>query len=220
MANPIDPELIRGPSQDGMNPIEPMIAPADSNKPPGAGFKDVFRPPAKAGVAMGAKIGGPSPMDLAASRNIVAPQHATQQSVTAAMQTTQTNLVNVQNKLANAGPNLSTGNQLLVRQKLTNALGNIRQVATKVGVDPTKYPIKNMGGPFGKLLGMLTQGQRLLRSAREQVPNLYDKAGNVNPGAFLALQMKLSVAQLDIEFSSQALGKTSDALNKLMNINI
>jgi len=176
---------------------------------------------------------GISPMDLAGqNKGIQVPQHADATTVKQSLAQTQQQAQEVQQKLTNnqktltpqrqqeLKKQLSPNQQLQLRQKLTAANQNIQSVAQKMGVDPKEFQAKpTTGGPFGKLFDMLTSGQRMLTSAKNQMPSLV-KGQGLDPGNFLALQFKLSVAQLNLDFSSQVLGKTADALTKLMNINI
>jgi len=220
MVDPVNPDAIPGTSSS-LAKINELVGNADNKNQPGTSFQQVmnrkaFAPPSKA-VQTGAGI---TPAQLASSgKAIMAPNQVNQKTVMTALGTTNQMAKQVQTKLMQNGSQLSNAQQLQIKQKLTNAVNNIKQATSKAGVDPNQFQAQNLGGPFGKLMGMLTQGQQMLNSARNQVPQLA-KDGQLNPGAFLALQLKLSVAQLDLEFSSQALGKTSDALNKLMNINI
>ena len=176
---------------------------------------------------------GISPMDLAKrNQGVVVPTQANATTVKQTLAQTAQKNQEVQQKLTNNQTNLSQSRQqqlkeqltpqqqMQLKQKIQNAHQNIAQVSDKLGIDPNQFKSKKASmGPFGKLFDMLSQGQKMLNSAKDQLPNLI--SGNqVKPGDFLALQFKLSVASLDLDFSSQVIGKGVDALTKLMNINI
>lgn len=219
MVDPLDPDAISSPTK-GLNKIDATVGNTDPKKAPGADFKQVLNKTGYTPQAATTRAQGPTPASLAGSgRNVMAPGQANATTVANAMTQANNTSKQVQAKLQQNGSQLTNAQQLQLKQKLTNATNNIQQAAAKVGVNPDQFQAKNPGGPFGSLLGMLSEGQQMLRSAKEQVP-IMSKTGHLNPGDFFAMQLKLSVAQLDLEFSSQMLGKSSDALNKLMNINI
>jgi hypothetical protein len=220
MVDAVNPNPISDPSSD-LSKIDPLSSNADNKKAPGTNFQQFMNRPSFASQTSASFApNGPTPAELANSgRNVMAPGVANEQTVTTVLNQTNQTAKQVQAKLMQNSSQLTNAQQLQLKQKLTNAVNNIKQAATKAGIDPDQFQAKPMGGPFGKLMSMLSQGQQMLNSARNQVPQLA-KAGQLNPGDFFAMQLKLSVAQIDLEFSSQLLGKSSDALNKLMNINI
>ena len=176
---------------------------------------------------------GVSPMDLVAqNKGTVVPQNVDANTVMQSLGQAQQKTQEVQGKLTANQPTLTEqrqqdlktqllpNQQLQFKQKMQGANQNITDVSNSLGMDPSKFQPKTASlGPFGKFFDMLSSGQKMLTSAREQMPSLI-QGGNVNPGDFLALQYKLSLATVNLEFASQILGKGQDALSKLMNINI
>jgi hypothetical protein len=183
----------------------------------------------------GANVAGAgiNPMDLAKrNQGVVMPSNPDANSVKRILAQTSQKAQEVQQKLTSNQTSLTQerqqqlkaqltpNQQMQLKQRIKNAHQNISQVAQKLGIDPNQFKTtKASMGPFGKLFDMLSQGQKLLNSTKDQLPSLI-KGNKVNPGDFLALQFKLSVASLDLDFSSQVLGKGVDAFTRLMNINI
>jgi len=221
-----------GPDPAGIPKIDSATAhpltsgPAKPGTTPTTSFEQIIQRAGPEGAEMGGTppSGAVSPESLAGlGRPVgVSAHEATGSTVFEALENATSQNQGLQTRLQQTNVNdLSRSQQFMLNQKLSSANDHIQSAANRAGVDTSKFgqPTAVPGGPIGKFLNMLSEGQQMLTSARNQIPLMAD-AGTIKPGDFLAIQMKMSVAQIDLDFASQILGKTSDALSKLMNINI
>jgi len=219
--DPINPQRNKGPS----NPL-PRIEQAPE-KNPAADTDGAFN------RAMTQKTGriapssapnqtqGASPLDLAKAGRGQAPTKADANTVTQSFKQAQGLASQVQDRVKTAQPsNLSHAEQNLLSKKLAAANSDLQNASSKLGVNTDNLPTPKTGqGPVAKWLSLLSNGQQMMREAQSKLPGMI-KSGHMDPGAYLAIQMKMSSAMVNLDFASQILGKGGDALNKLMNVNI
>lgn len=223
MTSPINPEAPKDPS-DAIPGIQPT-APHEAKGSDNSAFAQMLNAPK--GVQTGSSQGaattsGTSPMQLPGMGRAAMPTKANEQSVLGAMENTSGMAKEVQSRLNKTQTaDLDRSKQYLLNEKLEAANQHIEAVAKQAGIDPTQFPMANTKGkgPLAGFLSLLDHGQKLLQSAQDRVPQLA-KDGKLNTADFLSMQMKLSVAMVELDFSSQLLGKTGDAISKLMNVNI
>lgn len=223
MPSPISPEAPKDPSEDipGIQPTAPHEAKGSSN----SAFSQMLNAPKSVDAGSGEKTAATSetsPMQLPGMGRRAVPTKANESTVLGAMDGTSTLNTEVQERLQNTkASDLDRSKQFLLNEKLNQANQHIEATAKQAGVDPSKFPLPSTEGkgPIAKFLALLQHGQNLLHSASTTLPKLA-KEGNLKPGDFLAMQMKLSVAMVELDFSSQLLGKSGDAISKLMNVNI
>lgn len=222
MTSPINPEAPKDPSQD-IPGIQPT-APHEAKGPDDSTFSQMLSAPkgVQTGAAGVGKAGGTSPMELPGMGRASMPTKADEQSVVGAMENASGIAKEVQSRLAKTQTaDLDRSKQYLLDEKLQSANQHIEAIAKQAGIDPKQFPLANTKGkgPLAGFLSLLDHGQKLLQSAQDRVPQLA-KDGKLNTADFLSMQMKLSVAMVELDFSSQLLGKTGDAISKLMNVNI
>lgn len=158
-----------------------------------------------------------SPMDLATKAGI---------STTPSFQSLLSQASNAQDTLGEIHKNLNTQNLKfkksqsdLLKTKLTNANDHLSAANQKMGAAvPEETKISPNADPVTRFLGLVTDGQNKLAEAHEQLQNL--KAGNqpLSAGDMLLIQIKLSQAQQEIEYSSVLLSKVVDSLKQIINI--
>ncbi len=164
---------------------------------------------------------GTSPLDLAKAGRGQAPIKADAHTVTNSLQQATSLANHVQEQVKTAKPStLNHAQQNLLSQKLAAANTDLKGASTKLGLNTENLPAPTTGkGPVAKWLSLLSNGQQMMREAQQKLPSMI-KSGHMDPGTYLALQMKMSSAMVNLDFASQILGKGGDALNKLMNVNI
>lgn len=219
--NPINPEGSKDPSEPlgrieqtpGKNPAadtDGAFNRAMANKKPGA----------SEAVSGANQTNGTSPIDLSKT-NAQAPTKANAKTLNASFDkaNTLTQQLEAQVKASKPGA-LKSDQQNLVSKKLSAANENLKKVSTKLGFNANSLPPITQGkGPISQWLSLLSNGQRMMQESKMRLPNMV-KDGQVNPAAFLSMQMQMSSAMVSLDFASQILGKGGDALNKLMNVNI
>lgn len=116
---------------------------------------------------------------------------------------------------------LKPSERYVLRNKLSDANSNIRAAHAKLGVDtPPPPPSSNSGGVIGKFLDFVSEGQANLQSAQTQLQRIQKNGDSMKPADFLAIQIKVSAAQQQIEFCSIMLAKSVEDLKSLMNIQL
>lgn len=158
-----------------------------------------------------------SPMDLAARAGI---------STTPTFQTLLAQTANTQDTLGDVVKNLKTPNLKLkksqadlLQSKLTNANDHLAGANQKMGANmPEETQIPPNADPLTRFIGMVTDGQNKLYQAHNQLQNLKTGDRALSAADMLLIQIKLSQAQQEIEYSSVLLSKVVDALKQIINI--
>jgi hypothetical protein len=103
---------------------------------------------------------------------------------------------------------------------LSKANSQLRTANEKLGIE-TKAPSNSAtGGILGKFLDMIQDGQSNLKSAQSQLQDIQKTGDQMRPTDFLAIQIKVSHAQQQIEFCSMMLAKSVENIKTIMNIQI
>lgn len=158
-----------------------------------------------------------SPMDLASKAGI---------STTPTFQTLLSQTTNARDTLGEIEKNLNTSNLKfkksqsdLLQTKLNNANDHLSSANQKMGAKvPENTEIAANADPITRFLGLVTDGQNKLFEAHDQLQNLKTKGEALAPGDMLLIQIKLSQAQQEIEYSSVLLSKVVDSLKQIINI--
>ncbi len=83
--------------------------------------------------------------------------------------------------------------------------------------DPTKVP--DTANPVERFLGYVSDGQNQLLAAKAQLQEL-GQTGTANPADLMLVQIKLSQAQQELEYSSILLSKVVDIFKQMLNIQL
>ena len=193
--------------------ISPSKSPEQIGKPisPGGapeGFESLMQ-----GTKGQANVQGPSPMQMAASPN--APP--TLDSLNAQAKNAKDSLGTIEKQLKDKNLNLKRSQNHLVRQKLTDANSYIRSAGAKMGAnlpDEQNYA-KFQGG--NRFIAMVNDGQNQLFQVQEQLKEMGKKGASVSPADMMAIQVKMGLAQQEIEYTSTLLGKVIQSTTQIMN---
>ena len=160
-----------------------------------------------------------SPFDLAQGRvpaagpNFVTIQHQAKAA--------QSLFGDISNQLNTPNLKLKQSTKYLLRNKLTSAKGHILSANNKLGAPKIEEEELPPGSnPLQKFLSLVTNGQRQLEQTQQQVAALAAKGTDMKPVDFLLVQIKLSKAQQELEYSSLLLGKATDDFKMMMNIQL
>lgn len=161
-----------------------------------------------------------SPFELAQGQTPLA-QAPTIDSLLAQVNSAQGTVNDMQNNLNYPNLKLKSSNKYLLKNKLTDANASLLSANTKLGAelpaqtDPTKF-----SGPLGKFLALLGDGQNQLASAQKQLQSLKDKGTSITPGDFLLVQVKISKATQELEYSSVLLSNAVQDFKTLMQVQL
>jgi len=160
-----------------------------------------------------------SPFDLAHGR--VAAPGPTFSTIQEQAKTAQSILGDVTNQLQTPKLKLKQSSKYLLKNKLSSAKEHIRSASNKLGAKQTEdTEVPGGAGPIQKYLGLVTDGQKQLQEVQTHLAAIAEKGQDMRPADMLLVQVKLSKAQQEIEYSSLLLSKAVDDLKLMMNIQL
>lgn len=160
-----------------------------------------------------------SPFDLA--KGNVPPPGPTLQSVQDQTKQATQALGDLNNQLNTPNLKLRQSTKYLLNNKLSSAYGHILSASNKMGApDTSGQTPQTRTGPFQKFVNLLTAGQMQLQSAQDYLSNMASDGKSIQPADLLMVQVRLSKAQQELEYSSLLLGKAVDSVKQMMNIQL
>lgn len=144
----------------------------------------------------------------------------------AQMQLAQNTMSTLQSQLSTPNLQLTNTQQLDIRNKLSSAGDYLQSAYGKIGSNIDQETQQDAGGapskgkgPIAQFLGLLTDGIQQLESSKSHVQNI-GKEGMLSPGDFLLIQLKLAKAQQELEFTGVLLSKTIDGFKQIMGVQL
>lgn len=133
----------------------------------------------------------------------------------------QATLGDINNQLNTPKLKLKQSTKYLLKNKLTSAKGHIKTAGQKAGApEVEEEEVPKGAGPLQRYLALVTDGQNQLEATKQHLAALSAKGEEMKPGDLLLIQIKLSKAQQELEYSSLLLGKAVDDLKMMMNIQL
>ncbi|OGN65829.1 MAG: hypothetical protein A2888_01445 [Chlamydiae bacterium RIFCSPLOWO2_01_FULL_28_7] len=214
-----------------MAKITEPIEPNDSNElraskisekgfanPPDKSTFETFKEQAPSAVTQ-STASGISPMELAQKSAIS--QAPTYQTILAQTQNTRDTLGEIEKQLKTPDLKLKKSHQELLNTKLTNANEHLDDANNILNAKETKpSQIPGNANPAVKFLGYITDGQNKLVEAQNQLSAISNSNKEMRPADMLLIQVKLSQAQQEIEYSTVLLSKVIDSLKQILNIQL
>lgn len=137
------------------------------------------------------------------------------------VQTTQESLTDIQKKLKTPSMKFKRQHQYLIKNKLTDANGHLRSAQQKLGIESAAGKKAPPGsGPLERFINLVSDGQNRLEQVKHGLQGLGKGGKQINPRDYLLIQIKLSAAQQELEYTSTLLGKMVDAVKTTLNIQI
>ncbi len=144
-------------------------------------------------------------------------------TILAQIQMVQNSMLNVKGQVSSPNLKLNTSQRSVIKNKLVSANSNLEAAHLKMGGTLEKQnenaedaPSK---GPIAQFLGMLSNGIDQLESSKQHVKTV-SKNGQLSPGDFLMIQIKLAQAEQEIAFTGVLLSKTLDGFKQLMSVQL
>jgi hypothetical protein len=183
---------------------------------PTSAFESYMQGTAKAPPLANAEtMQGASPMELAKPANM--------QTGAPTMNTLLAQANNMQDSIGTVGDQLKTQNLKLKRSqahllknKLQDAGGYMRSAAAKLDIEIPQAQIPSGLSPPARFLAMLGDGQDQLMAIQQKLKDLSKSEGGISPGDMMLIQVKMSQAQQEIEYSSTLLGKVIQSMTQLL----
>lgn len=129
----------------------------------------------------------------------------------------QDSLGTVSDQLNDKNLKLKRSQSHLVRQKLGDANGYIRAAGSKLGANMPEDKIPAGMTGIGRFIAMVNNGQDQLVAVQQQLQALSAKGEQINPGEMMAVQVKMNLAQQEIEYTSTLLGKVIQSITTVLN---
>lgn len=161
-----------------------------------------------------------APTGAAGIQPSLAPQYAgpSFDTLISQVSTSQDSLVNVRNQLNTKNLQFKRSQQHLLRNKLSDASTYLRAANSRLGAETPPMPSQTGARPIERFLNYVSDGENQLASARQTIVDMQGKGDQMRPSDFLLIQIKLSQAQQEIEYSSMLLGKVIDSIKTTINV--
>ncbi|MBI2811210.1 MAG: hypothetical protein HYX67_10325 [Candidatus Melainabacteria bacterium] len=162
-----------------------------------------------------------SPFDLMQGRPLAQGATPTMDTLVAQVNSTQSTMGDISSQLNTPNLKLKASQKYLLKNKLTDATDSMRSANAKMGANvPEATDPSTFSGPLGKFFAYLSDGQKQMESAKQQLQSIKDKGDSMSPGDFLLVQVKLNKAQQELEFSSVLLSNAVSDLKMLMQVQL
>lgn len=159
---------------------------------------------------------GPTPMD--AAKGAISPTApSTTEGMLAQAKNARDSLGHVEQQLKTPQLKLRRSQQHLLKNKLTSAQSYLRQAAEKTGVSSPPMQGSFKGSPVDRFLAYVNDGQNQLVEVQSRLKQMSAKGQQLNAADMLSISVKMNLAQQEIEYSSNLLGKIIDSFKQLMS---
>ncbi len=141
-------------------------------------------------------------------------------SLVAQIGTSQDSWANMRNQLNTKDLEFKRSQRHLLRNKLSDANNHLKAVNEKLGVEVPPTPARAGARPVERFLGLITDGENQLASAKAQILTAQAKPDQIRPADLLLMQVKLTQAQQEIEYASALLAKVVESIKATMSIQL
>jgi len=199
-------------------PLEPTGNPVTPGQSP-AGFESYMQgaaQPKAAPAPLPAAAGGPTPMEVARGPSI-STAGLSLDTVLAQAKTAQDSLGTVGKQLNDQNLKLKRSQSHLVRQKLGDANSYIRAAGSKLGLDLPEAKMPPGLSGISRFVAMINDGQDQLAQVQQQLKKMSAHNDQLTAGEMLSVQVKMGLAQQEIEYTSTLLGKVIQSVTQIIN---
>lgn len=161
----------------------------------------------------------PSPMDIARPTNMqtTGPTLTTLQDQA---RTAQDTLGTVKQQLDTPNLKLKRSQAHLLKNKLTDSQTYARAAADKIGVETPKTQVPAQGGPLERFIYYVNDGENQFDAIHAKLQEMSASGKQLNAGDMMFMQVKMNLAQQEIEYSSTLLSKVISSITTIMNIQL
>ncbi len=195
--------------------MEPVERPF--TQPPPGGFESYMQgAPTTPQAQQPGAAGGPTPMDLSRGTafQTAGPSF---DSIIAQTRTVQDSLGTVERQLNTQNLKLKRSQTHLLKNKLTDAHAYIASAGSKIGIDAPPMKMPTGAGPIDRFIAYINDGQDQMLAVQQKLKELSASGEEIRPGDMMYMQVKLSAAQQEIEYSSTLLSKVVDSMKTILN---
>lgn len=206
---------------DKIGSIQPLGEDNKENHSPEglSSFKSMMNEPTNQGLAKPSAV---SPFQLVGAQmnTIGQPSLAT---LMTQVKTASTTMGDIQGQLNTPNLKLKQSQKYILKNKLSEANSHIRSANSKMGVgayDAIGDEDDKPKSPFAKFLAFANDGQMQLQAAQDHLDKLKADGQDLNPADLLLVQIKMSKANQELEYTSVLLGKAMDDLKTIFNVQL
>lgn len=160
--------------------------------------------------------GGPTPMDVARGPAI-STAGISFNSLLAQATNAQDSLGTVGKQLNDQKLKLKRSQSHLVRQKLGDANGYLRAAGAKLGVENPEAKMPPGLSGISRFIAMVNDGQDQLAQVQEQLKKMSADNQSISPSEMMSVQVKMGLAQQEIEYTSTLLSKVIQSITQIIN---
>lgn len=129
----------------------------------------------------------------------------------------QDGLGTVEQQLQSPNLKLKRSQAHLLKNKLQDTNEYLNSAGNKLGVETPAQKAPPGANPVGRFLSYIGSGQDQMVAVEQKLKELSAANGEIRPAELLFVQVKMSQAQQEIEYSSTLLGKVIDSIKTIMN---
>jgi hypothetical protein len=129
----------------------------------------------------------------------------------------------VKSQLAQSHTEIKPSYQTLLRNRLTHVDDNLKIALSKAGVEYTPPPSASTTGkvnPVERFISYLTNSQDQLENLHSTIDKFSVEGRELSPVNMLAIQMKMSYVQQQIELFTSLLNKALESTKTIMNVQV
>ena len=214
--SPTDPVNASGPGKVGPNKITEKGSTTSPDKSTFETYKEQAPSATTPQATTSSEI---SPMDLASKSAITSTPTA--QTLTTQARTAQDTLGEIEKNLKTPNLKLKKSQSDLLNTKLNNANDHLANANKTMGANvPDDQSVAKNASPATKFLSLVTDGQNKLVQAQQQLQGISQSGATIKPADMLLVQVKLSQAQQEVEYSSVLLSQVVNSIKQTLNIQL
>lgn len=138
-------------------------------------------------------------------------------SILAQAKTAQDSLGTVETQLNNQNLRLRRSQSHLIRQKLGDANSYIRAAGSKLGAQMPENKMPPGLTGIARFIAMVNDGQDQLVQVQQQLQQFSAQGKQLTPGEMLSVQVKMGLAQQEIEYTSTLLSRVIQGITQIIN---
>ncbi len=202
-------------------PLEPAEKPVTPGQAP-AGFESYMQGTAQPKTPPGTPQApsGLTPMEVARGAPSISTAGISFDTLLAQAKTAQDSLGTVEKQLNDQNLKLKRSQSHLVRQKLGDANSYIRSAGSKLGLDLPEGKMPPGLSGLSRFIAMVNDGQDQLVQVQERLKQLAATRDQINPGDMMLIQVKMGLAQQEIEYTSTLLSKVIQSITQIINVQL
>lgn len=169
------------------------------------------------------KTGGSSAQEKTESTGKSATGVTSTEEIQKGVQNALTHIDKAKKRLSQPGGRIKSSYQTVIRNHLGHIDENLKIALSRTGVEYTPAPeVKQdkSANPLVRALDGFTHSENQLNLLSDAITQLRNEQGSIHPADLLAIQLKVSYIQQQIEFLTNLLNKALESTKTIMNVQV